>query len=174
MKFLRSKFVLERDSSVAQKAAAASTDLLHRRIPLPYSFQLVLRDSAICVRTDSTLMGEALYSLNIPADLTGGVANVEWEIAVETQRESEAAMCHGTETDPIEVCRFGLSIALRMGSGSWFAHTPPSQNGVGFAMVVGTERDQIDQLSVYLRAIVSLVYEGGARSVPAMTLEVCA
>ena len=156
--------MLERDSSVAQKAAAASTDLLHRRIPLPYSFQFVLRDSAICVRTDSTLMGEALYSLNIPADLTGGVANAEWEIAVETQRESEAAMCHETETEPIEVCR----------SGSWFAHTPPSLNGVGFAMVVGTERDQIDQLSVYLRAIVSLLDDGGARSIPAVTLEVCA
>jgi hypothetical protein len=174
MKSLRSNFVLERDSTIAQKAAAASTDLLHRRILLPYSFQFVLSESSICIRTDSTLIREALYSLNIPADLTGGVANAEWEIAVETQGESEAAMYHGAEIEPIEVYRFGPSFALRMGSGSWFARTPPSLNGVGFAMVVGTEHDQIDQLSVYLRAIVSFLEDGGARSIPAVTLEVCA
>ena len=166
--------MLKRDSSVAQKAAAASTDLLHRRIGLPYIFQFVLRDSAICVRTDSTLIGEALYRLNLPADLTGEASNGEWEIAVEIHGELEAALFRGAATEPIEVDLFGPSCALRMGSGSWFARTPPSLNGVGFAMVDGSTRDQIDQLSVYLRAIVSLLDDGGARFIPAMTLEVCA
>ncbi|MGA3080377.1 MAG: hypothetical protein ABSD44_03225 [Terracidiphilus sp.] len=166
--------MLERDSSTAQKAVAASTDLLHRRILLPYSFQFVLSESSVCIRTDSTLIREALDSLNIQADLVGVVANVEWEIAVETQRESEAAMCHRAEIEPIEVYRFGPSWALRMNSGSWFAYTPPSRNGVGFAMVVGSERDRIDRLSVYLRAIMSLLDDAGARSNPDSTLEVCA
>jgi hypothetical protein len=174
MKFLRSYFVLEKDSSIAAKTAAASTDLLHRRVLLPYALRLILRDSTLCIRTDSALMSEVLGNLNLPCDPSDGVANAEWEIAVETQREAVTAMSLGTEIEPVEIFRFGPSCALRMGSGSWFAHTPPSLNGVGFAMVGGTERDQIDQLSAYLRAILSLIDEGGARSIPDLTLEVCA
>jgi hypothetical protein len=166
--------MLERDSSIAQKVAAAATDLLHRRIPLPYSFQFVLGEFAVCIETDSGLMGEALHSFNLSVDFTGGAANAEWEIAVETHDESEAAAFQEAATELIEVNRFGPSCALRMSSGSWFAHTPPSLNGVGFAMVVGNECDQIDQLAVYLRAILSLVDEGSARSIPGLTLEVCA
>jgi len=70
--------------------------------------------------------------------------------------------------------RFGPSFALRLGSGSWFAHTPPSLSGAGFAMVNGTERDRIHQLSVYLRAIAQFLHDAGARSIAALTLEASA
>ncbi|MFZ1084095.1 MAG: hypothetical protein WAN35_03920 [Terracidiphilus sp.] len=166
--------MLERDSAIAPKAATASTDLLHRRILLAYSFQIVLGEFSVRIETDSALMDKALYSLNLPADLTGREALGKWEIAVETYGESKASLSHGTATELIEVHRFGPSCAIRLSSGSWFAHTPPSLNGVGFAMVAGNERDQIDQLAVYLRAVVSFIDEDGARSDPDLALEVCA
>lgn len=166
--------MLEKESSIAQKGAATSTDMLHRRVLLPYSFQLVLRTSSVCIRTDSTLILEALSSLNIPADFTGEAANGEWEIAVETYGEIDTALCNVAKIEPIEFCRFGFSCSLRMGNGSWFAHTSPSLNGVGFAMVAGNTSDQINQLAFYLRTVVSLVDKGCAQSISDLTLEDCA
>jgi len=37
-----------------------------------------------------------------------------------------------------------------MSSGSWFAYTPPSLDGVGFAMIAGDECSQIRQLASYI------------------------
>jgi hypothetical protein len=172
--------VLERDSSFYLKDAAAATDLMRRRILLPHSFHFVLSKFAVCIATDSTAVGEALHRLGIPSGEGSRVTNAKWEIAVETQCEAGAPLFAELEIDPIEVHHFGASYAIRMGSGSWFAQTPPSLNGVGFAMVTGNERDQIDQLAVYLRAIISFFDDGGLRlkngderSIPDLTLEVC-
>ena len=165
--------MFERDSSITPKSAAASTDLLRRRVLLPYALRLILRDSSICIRTDSALMSEVLNNLNLQCDHSGVVANAEWEIAVETKREAEADLSLGTEFEPVEIYHIGPSCALRMCGGSWFAHTPPSLCSVGFAMVAGNEREQIDQLTLYFRAIMSLLEKDGARSNSAMTLEVC-
>jgi hypothetical protein len=166
--------MFERDSAIAQKAATASTDLLHRRILLDYSFQFVLGESAVRIETDSALMGKALHILNLPADLTRRAALGKWEIAVETYEEPKQNLFHGTATKLIEFHGFGPSCAIRMSNGSWFARTPPSLSGVGFAMVGGNARAQINQLAVYLRAVVSFVDERGARSNPDLTLEVFA
>jgi len=166
--------VPERDSNIAKKPATAATDLLHRRVVLPYSSKFSLKESLVRIRTDSPLMSKACQSLEAPPALAGGVANVEWEIAVETQGEIEAAVLAEPEISSCEVHRFGPSFALRLGSGSWFAHTPPSLSGAGFAMVNGTERDRIHQLSVYLRAIAQFLHDAGARSIAALTLEASA
>jgi hypothetical protein len=174
MKSLRSIFVLERDSGVATKEPASSTDLLHRRVFLPFSSRFVLRESIVCVKSDFPLLSEALCRLNLPSDLSDRAVDADWEIAVETQREGENALRLGTDIEPIEVHRFGPSNALRMNCGSWFAHTPPSLNGVGFAMVAGDERDQIHQLCVYLGGIMDLLEHSQARSISELTPEVTA
>lgn len=164
----------ERGSHIAAMDAAASTDLLHRRAVLPYCLRFVLRGSSVCVKTDSPLMSEALRGLNLLSDLSGRAADAEWEIAVEASGKGEAAVRHGAGTEPIEIYRFGPSRALRMSSGSWFAHTPPSLSGVGFAMVAGNECDQIHQLCVYLSAIRNLVEDFAATSISDLRPEVAA
>jgi hypothetical protein len=164
--------VPERNSNIQKKPAAAATDLLRRRVALPYSFRFVLRESLVRIRTNSALMSRVCQSLEARSFLASKEANVEWEITVETLEEIEAVDVAEPETSLFEVHRFGPSCAVRMANGSWFAHTPPSLNGVGFAMVNGTERDQIHQLSAYLRAIVNLVEQSGARSIAVLALEV--
>lgn len=164
----------EDDFNIAVTAAAASTDLLHRRIAMPYSFQLRVGDSAVRVKTDFAPMSKALLSLKTTTDPAGEEANAQWEIAVETHGETEVADLPEAETGLFEVHHFGPSCAIRMESGSWFAHTPSSLNGVGFALVNGTERDQVRQLSVYLRTIAHFLDNAGARSIPDAVLEVSA
>jgi hypothetical protein len=166
--------VPEKHSNIAATTIAASTDLLHRRIPLPYSFRFVLGEFAVCIETDSALMREALLSLEMTADPVSGEANAEWEIAVETQEEARTAYRTEPGTSPFEVYRFGPSSAVRTDSGSWFAHTPPSLDGVGFAMVTGNERDQVNQLAVYLQTILILLEQSGEKSIPSFALEVSA
>jgi hypothetical protein len=46
-----------------------------------------------------------------------------------------------------------------LADGSWFAHTPPSLNGVGFAMVTGDDCHQVQQLAIYLKTIQRFVAE---------------
>ena len=164
----------EKHFNIAATAATASTDLLHRRILLPYSFRFVLGESAVCIKTNSALMGNALLGLEVTADPAGGEADAEWEIAVETQGEARMAHLTGPEVSLFEVHRFGPSCAVRMDSGSWFAHTPPSLNGVGFAMVAANERDQIHQLSIYFRIILHVLDQCNSRSTPVLALEVAA
>lgn len=152
---------------------AAATDLLRRRIRLAHSFQFVLGESSVCIKTDSELIGKALDRLSLPIDLSGGAANGIWEIAVESYGESQTAQSTANELEPVEIHRFGPSVALRMGSGSWFAHTPPSLNGAGFAMLNGATQDRVDRLAGYLRAIFSLVGGDRSPSIPESRLEVC-
>ena len=44
---------------ISRRAATAATDLLHRRVVLPYLFQFSLKESLVRIRTDSPLMSKA-------------------------------------------------------------------------------------------------------------------
>jgi hypothetical protein len=166
--------VPEKHFLTADKVVAATTDLLHRRIFLPYSLQFSLRESVVLLKTNSTLMSEVFRRLELPLEPVSEVVNATWEIAVETERESGASRGTEPEIGQTEIYRFGSSCAVRMSSGSWFAHTPPAFDGVGFAMVTGDECDQIHQLFSYLQAILNLIDAAFGQSLSSQTLEVTA
>jgi hypothetical protein len=160
----------EKYSNIAKKSAAAPTDLLHRRVPLLYSFQIVYGGLVVCIRTNLPLMSKACQIQEVSSISEDGQAN-----AIEVQEEQiEATHLADRRADSFEVHQFGPSHALRMNSGSWFARTPPSLDGVGFAMVTGNEQDQIGQLSTYLRTILQFLDNAGAQLGPIMAFEVFA
>ena len=166
--------MLEKHTVSADKAVAAATDLMQRRILLPYSFQILHREFAIGIKTNCVLLSEAFHRLELPLDQTCQSESAIWEIAAETRGEAGASLISRPDIDLIEIYRIGPSCAARMDSGSWFALTPPSLNGVGFAMVTGNERDQIHQLSSYLRTVLRFLDDACGRSLPSLTLEVTA
>jgi len=133
-------------------ARFAATDMLHRRTPLVHALRLTLGESTVRIRTDSLLIGEALR--RVVRDLRGVrmIDESKWEIAVELQ-DGPASLLVKAKDVGIETCRFGAARSVRLDSGSWFAHTPPSMSGVGFAMIAGNEKHQVQQLAAYLRTI---------------------
>ena len=134
----------------------AATDMLHRRVRLSLRFQLPLEEAVINVKTNSTLIGEVILQLNsdfLPIE-DCGVA--EWEIAVEECNEVAHSPIDSVEGE-CETCCFGPSRSIRMNNGSWFAHTPPSLSGVGFALVTGGECQQVQHLATYIEMICRFV-----------------
>lgn len=140
----------------ATPAQFAATDMLHRRVPLSCHFHFVMGERAVRIKTDSGLIGKAIRRVKLPTDATWERRVAEWEIAVEVCGECFPQSLEDAE-EQFETCRFGPSRSVRMVDGSWFAHTPPSLNGVGFAMVTGNECHQVQQLAIYLRAVLSFV-----------------
>jgi hypothetical protein len=130
----------------------ASTDMLHRRIALPYRFQVELERLKVLVMTDSLLMEQAFSGCVRSSCLMAEGDAAVWEIAVEAQNETDCPA--GEElADDFDVYSFGPSRSLRMSSGSWFAYTPPSLSGVGFAIVVGDECCRVRQLREFVERI---------------------
>jgi len=160
------------ESSIpAQPGQFAATDMLHRRAPLPFRFQLALGESAVCIKTDSGLMGEALRGLGLSVGSNTDLGDAEWEIAVEEWDESSPLPTETEEEDSETYC-VGPSRSFRIADGSWFAHTPPSLSGVGYAMVAGGECNQVQQLGIYIKTILRFVADGNAESFPAVASEV--
>ena len=148
--------------TTAPQADFAATDMMHRRIPLLHRFQLMLGDSIVAIKTDSPLMNEALGSCVGSIGSSCNADSAVWDIAVEVR--NEAAPLQGCdEMDGFETCCFGSGRSLRLESGSWFAHTPPSLSGVGFAMISGDESCQIQQLEAFLDRIVLFLGDGESR-----------
>jgi hypothetical protein len=75
-----------------------------------------------------------------------------WEIAVELRNET-VFLLNVEMTDSFDAYFFGPSRSLRMSTGSWFAYTPPSLSGVGFAIVHGDECCQLRQLIAFIEKI---------------------
>ena len=163
--------MLESNTLAADTFRFAATDMLHRRVSLPSHFYFVLGERAVRIKTDSRLIGKAIRSAKLRVVAISESASVEWEIAVEVCGDPLAL---GIEAfgQQVETCWFGPSCSARLADGSWFAHTPPSLNGVGFAMVTGDEWHQVQQLSLYLRTILSFVVGNSSRSVPSTECEV--
>jgi hypothetical protein len=138
-------------SQITTNSAAqyAATDMLHRRVLLPYRFELLLGTSTVLIKTDAALMKMALSGYSRSSMLVGEVFAAVWEIAVEVQSNT-AAQPHCEAANGFDDYWVGPSRSLRMSSGSWFAYTPPSLDGVGFAMIAGDECSQIAQLAALL------------------------
>ncbi|MGD0829757.1 MAG: hypothetical protein ABR907_02360 [Terracidiphilus sp.] len=164
--------MLEKGFNIAKAHVAAATDLLHRRVPLPYSYQIALENTVGRIMTDSKLIYKALQCLGEHGSHPVSEVNAEWEIAVEDHSVPRLAHTIELAGNSIEVHRIGPSRAVRMENGSWFAHTPPSLCGVGFAIVNGNEREQTDQLSTYLHAVRHLVGETSVQSISPLAGEV--
>jgi hypothetical protein len=143
---------------IPQATRFAATDLLHRRILLPFRFQCAYRNSAVTIETNSELIGDAIRRLECAVDDKGLAVSGRWEITVEALRA-------GCEFQPgdhtgggFETFCFGSSRSLRIGDGSWFAHPSPSIDGVGFVMVSGDECHQLRQLILYLREALAFLF----------------
>jgi hypothetical protein len=165
--------VVESQAVTRAPAAFAATDLLHRRIQLPYRFQLGLERSNVLVKTDSPLMWRVLRSSAESSGLIAESGVAVWEIAVEVQNEATSSLSVEM-TDSFDAYSFGPSRSLRMSSGSWFAYTPPSLNGVGFAIVSGDECCQVRQLLAFFERIKFSIGEGEPESNSLVEREVLA
>ncbi len=163
--------MIEARTPAALPAQFAATDMLHRRVSLPCHFHAVLGKRAVRIKTDSRLIGKAIRCVKLPTGPIPESAAVEWEIGVEIYGEPSPLSMEATE-DQIEAHWFGPSCSFRMDHGSWFAHTPPSLNGVGFAMVTGDECNQVRQLATFLRAIQRFVADSTTQSTLSTECEV--
>jgi hypothetical protein len=142
---------------VTARAQFAATDMLHRRVPLPFRFQFALEGSAVFIKTNSMLIGEALRNYEPGRGRSSECGVTEWEISVEICDECFPLSTEAAE-EQSETYWFGPSWSVRMIDGSWFTRTPPSLNGVGFAFVAGNECQQVQQLATYLRTIQSFAF----------------
>jgi hypothetical protein len=160
--------------SLARKLVEfADTDMLHRRAPLRYRCEMGLGGSFVAIKTDSPLMEEALAGL---AGCIGAIAqddHAEWEISVEA-RDLAAHFADEVQAETFETGCFGPSRSVRMSTGSWFAHTPPSMSGVGFVMVNGNGCRRTLQLVAYLKMVLRFLAESPTTADDAMECEVSA
>ncbi len=150
--------MIEPRNAATSQAQFAATDMLHRRVPLSSHFHVVLGDRAVRIKTDSWLIGKAIRSVKLPTHPPSESGVAEWEISVEVRNGSLAPPID-SEGEQVETHCFGPSCSVRLADGSWFAHTPPSLNGVGFAMVTGDDCHQVQQLAIYLKTIQRFVAE---------------
>ena len=158
-------------SFATEPVTFAATDMLHRRIELPHRFELVVGGLFLLIKTDSMLMEHALNGLLGSIGSIAAGDSVEWEIAVEVHIRTERRPVEA-RLEACETYSFGPSRSLRMNTGSWFAHTPPSLSGVGFAFVTGNECHQTRQLASYLKTILRFLDESGIPSAHAIECEV--
>jgi hypothetical protein len=145
--------------------AYSATDLLHRRTALPFRFQASMGEAAIEIRTNSQLCAEAIREsrerhANRPQRRIG-----RWEIEVETQSPEGACVLQNDIENGCETFAFGPSRSFRMGDGSWFAHTPPAVDGVGFAFVAGDAGCQVEKLRLFLGLVSEFVLESVAEGI---------
>jgi hypothetical protein len=141
------------DSPTRTSVGRAETDTIHRRTPLPYAIQVSAGDFALTVRTNFAGIKGALEERACDP----GLVAAQWEIEV-APRADGATRCQALAGPPeLEFFAFGPSRALRLSDGSWFAHTPPSMNGAGFAWVAGDEAEQTRQVARYMRAVLKFV-----------------
>lgn len=157
--------MLNNNASLASTASYAASDMLHRRVPLPYLYDLPFGDSTIAIATDSLLIGEALFRVTGSIVMHRWRAGAEWEITVEAQDEGVAFPAEEVE-QRAGFYDFGPSRSLRLENGSWFAHTPPSISGIGFAFVSGSKSRQVMQIARYLKMILAFVGDSADPATP--------
>jgi len=164
--------VSDTNASSTMTTPFASTDMLRRRVPLNYSCQLPVEEPAVFIRTNAPLIAEAVRGHVSDSGFTGGHGLATWEITVEF---FEHPMPSQIETDDanFESCRFPSGSAMRMICGSWFVHTPPSLDGVGFAFVSGSKSCQVQQLTAYLAAVLRFLADGRPQFVAISEFGVC-
>jgi len=165
--------VAEARSLGTQPVEFAATDMLHRRVPLCYRFEMVSAGCLLVIKTDSLPMEDAFGGL---AEYIGAVIqddHAEWEISVEA-RDRATDISDELQAEIFETFCFGPSRSVRMDTGSWFAHTPPSMSGVGFALVNGNECQQTLQLNAYLKMVLRFLADSGTSADRAMECEVSA
>jgi hypothetical protein len=165
--------VVEFDIAATAPADFAATDMLHRRIPLTYQFRFMMGESILFIKTNTPLIHAALGGHVRGASSIGEAGAAAWEIAVEVQSEN-ASLPGAEKAEGFETCSFGPSKSLRMGSGSWFAYTPPSLSGVGFAMVSRDESCQIRELAAFLDKIMLFLSDNETQSNSSLAHEVLA
>ena len=163
--------MVEFDISATAPADFAATDMLHRRIPLTYQFRFMMGESILFIKTNSRLINAALGGHVRGSASIGEAGAAVWEIAVEVQNEN-ASLSDREEAEGFETYSFGPSRSLRMDSGSWFAYTPPSLSGVGFAMVSSDESCQTLELAAFLEKIVLFLGENETQANSSLEREV--
>ena len=151
----------------------AATDMLHRRVPLRHRCELGAGGSLFVIKTDLPLMEEALNALAGRMEVIAPNYDAQWEISVEAS-DRAAHFPDAVQTESFETFCFGPSRSVRMGAGSWFAHTPPSMSGVGFVMVNGNECQRTLQLVVYLKMVLCFLVDSGTTANSAVECEVSA
>ncbi len=140
------------------EAAYSATDLLHRRTPLVHRFHAGMDGTCVEVDTNSPWMGHAIRAFEA-RNACYGHKWAKWEIEVEVRGEEESCSSPMDEESGYETCSFGPSRSCRMEDGSWFAHTPPSIDGVGFVLVTGDGFRQAAKLKLYLDLVSRLVLQ---------------
>ena len=93
---------------VTKTVQFAATDMLHRRVLLPYEYQLLLGTSNVLIKTDSLLMKMALGIHARGSALAGEVFTAVWEIAVEVRSET-ASLLDWEATNSFDDYRIGPS-----------------------------------------------------------------
>ncbi len=150
MRYLRRKSVADAIAEPVDEAAYSATDLLHRRTPLAHRFRVAMGATHLEIETNSPQMGQAICPFQAWETIHGQSACAKWEIEVEVRAEEETCFSPMDAESFDEMHSFGPSRSFRMEDGSWFAHTPPSMDGVGFVFVTGDECHQVRKLKSYL------------------------
>jgi hypothetical protein len=133
--------------------------MLHRRTLLPFRFRCAYGNSAVTIETNSELIEDALRRLECTVDEKRLAVSGNWEITVETFEDRCEFRPDGHTGGGFETFHFGSSRSLRMDDGSWFAHTLPSLDGVGFVLMSGSECHQLRQLTLYLRVALAFLFD---------------
>jgi hypothetical protein len=154
---------------------SADTDMLRRRLPLTRQYLFIWKDIVIAIKTDSALIGRAVHEMEEPECRSDIAHQATWEIAVEASGAGETIQPPSTQAEAFETCRFGPSRGVRTVTGSWFACTPPSFSGVGFANVIGNEDQQVNQLIDFIQIILSSIANSATiLPISLAQVEVCA
>jgi hypothetical protein len=138
--------------------AFAATDMLHRRTLLPYAFVAWPGALSIAVRTNDAAIAHAFVKENGGHRVASAISGSEWliEIAVTDSLARDSGLEHWM--GDAEFFSFGSSRSIRFANGSWFARTPPSGDGVGFAWISGDADRQQRQFGDFLRIVALSVF----------------
>jgi len=151
----------------------AATDMLHRRTPLPHSFVARCGVLSVAIRANDPVVAQGFLEENAEDRLAPAISGNEWQIEI-TLDDSANSAAFEHRTWGAEVFAFGPSRAIRFANGSWFAHTPPSADGVGFFRLSVDANSRLRQFEDLLRDVASFVLDERSTAGPPGVLEVVA
>jgi len=138
--------------------AFAATDMLHRRTPLLHEVRATFGSFSTMIHTNDAAVAEAFIDESRKDRSAFATSENEWQI--EIALDDSAADGSEFKHEP-EVCCFGSSRSIRFANGSWFAHTPPSGDGVGFLWLATDADSRVMQFADFLRSVALFVFDEG-------------
>jgi hypothetical protein len=130
--------------------STAPTDMMHRRIPLPFRGRFLWLGTSLTIKTDSQAILRAAEGVGfLQQDNFERELQMQWEIA--TEPSCEAA----TNDWACKVTVDNHSLFLSMGVGQWFAFDFESGEGAGFVTACDASATCDSNAAKYLLEIVS-------------------